>query len=314
MLLFLSNSHDLTCDYFCNICQKRSVPYVRFNTDFKLDSLAVTFDCKNNTLINYNEIPLSPSNITAVWNRRPEKVIVNTTQKSAFDDHFNDEWRCAILGFFYQIPFTKWVNHPFANINANNKIEQLVRAKEYDFIIPDTIVTQDYKVFNNFYYKYSGEIITKPISHGYIKEHDKVFNIYTSKIETNSYDITLFEKCPTLFQEKISKICDIRILYIDGMIECVEIKPVDNYRKSIDIRWDNMNDVQYSSLEVPEDIINKINKLIYSYKLRFAAIDMAIAKNGDWIFFEINPNGQWAWLDILGITNFNEKLLYNMIK
>ena len=30
---------------------------------------------------------------------------------------------------------------------------------------------------------------------------------------------------------------------------------------------------------------------------------MAIGTDGNWYFFEINPNGQWAWLDSDGGTN-----------
>jgi D-alanine-D-alanine ligase-like ATP-grasp enzyme len=49
---------------------------------------------------------------------------------------------------------------------------------------------------------------------------------------------------------------------------------------------------------LPDDISNRIFKLVRSYKLRFAAIDLALDSKGEWVFFEINPNGQWAWLDI----------------
>jgi hypothetical protein len=30
---------------------------------------------------------------------------------------------------------------------------------------------------------------------------------------------------------------------------------------------------------------------------------MAISLRGDWFFFEVNPNGQWAWLDLVGSMN-----------
>ena len=31
--------------------------------------------------------------------------------------------------------------------------------------------------------------------------------------------------------------------------------------------------------------------------LKFAAIDLALTPQGDYIFFELNPNGQWLWLE-----------------
>lgn len=31
--------------------------------------------------------------------------------------------------------------------------------------------------------------------------------------------------------------------------------------------------------------------------LRFAAIDMIVTPEGDHVFLEANPNGQWAWIE-----------------
>ncbi len=61
-----------------------------------------------------------------------------------------------------------------------------------------------------------------------------------------------------------------------------------------------MQDVKYVQVEPPPDVESALIALVRSYSLRFAAVDMAVADDGRWIFFEINPNGQWAWLDISG--------------
>ena len=57
--------------------------------------------------------------------------------------------------------------------------------------------------------------------------------------------------------------------------------------------------VRYASDRVPLYIKNALTSLVRSYGLRFAAIDMMVTGD-DWQFLEINPNGQWAWLDLLG--------------
>ena len=45
------------------------------------------------------------------------------------------------------------------------------------------------------------------------------------------------------------------------------------------------------------------------YELRFGAIDMVVSAAGDWYFLEINPNGQWAWLDMTAGTNIAASFL-----
>jgi hypothetical protein len=64
-----------------------------------------------------------------------------------------------------------------------------------------------------------------------------------------------------------------------------------------------MSDVSYRDIMLPEKVEDGVHRLMAHYRLRFAAIDMAVATTGEWYFFEINPNGQWAWLDITAGTH-----------
>jgi len=70
-----------------------------------------------------------------------------------------------------------------------------------------------------------------------------------------------------------------------------------------DIRRDNMDGVQYRRVELPTSVTNSIVAMMRQYGLRFAAVDFAVDLEGRWIFLEVNPGGQWAWLDIAGITD-----------
>lgn len=313
MLLFLSNSKDATCDYFCEVVEANNIEYFRLNTDFSQGEVNIEFNLNDNIHIVYNETTLHPKNIQCVWNRRPEKIHAGNFSDTAFSEHYRGEWRHSLDGFFKQIPIPKWINHPYNNANAISKIEQLVRAREYGLLIPDSIVTQHRNKFDSFSKKHSFGIITKPISHGYVSDGDSVHNIYTTEINTNECDFTHLSNCPTLFQEKINKVSDIRISYIDGLMDAAEIIFTENGQQRLDIRKNNMEGVQYKPIELPKDIASNLERLVKSYSLRFAAIDMGIRSDGEWIFFEINPNGQWAWLDIMGATKFHEKLLAQML-
>jgi hypothetical protein len=39
----------------------------------------------------------------------------------------------------------------------------------------------------------------------------------------------------------------------------------------------------------------KIRHLMKAFRLTFGAIDMAVSSTGEYVFFEINPNGQFAF-------------------
>jgi hypothetical protein len=262
ILLFLTNSSDATCDYLCKIADERKLKYVRFDTDFKNDELKIHFTSSKNIQLILKGYSLSPDNIHCVWNRRPEKIYAGNFDDTSFDEHYRDEWRHAIDGFFKQIEPSKWVNYPFYNALAISKIEQLHRAKKFTLEIPETLVTQDYSDFKHFYDKHNGKIITKPISHGYICNGNSVYNIYTNSIDIDKCSFENFGKCPNLFQKEVNKTSDIRINYIDGYLEAVELVYSENHKQRLDIRRDNMDGVSYRKIKLPNEIKSSLIALI----------------------------------------------------
>ena len=127
-------------------------------------------------------------------------------------------------------------------------------------------------------------------------------HIYTNAVtEEILAKAELTRHCPTLFQKAVEKEYDVRVCVVDKHAVGVGLvgKEQDGSQR-LDIRRDNMSDVEYVEANIPAEITESLLKLISSYNLRFAAIDMAVDVNGNWVFFEINPNGQWAWLDIAG--------------
>jgi hypothetical protein len=41
-----------------------------------------------------------------------------------------------------------------------------------------------------------------------------------------------------------------------------------------------------------------IRRLMDSFGLNFASLDMIVTPEGDFVFLELNPNGQWLWLEL----------------
>lgn len=63
-----------------------------------------------------------------------------------------------------------------------------------------------------------------------------------------------------------------------------------DWRKSI-------TPLKHSTIQLPSDISSKCLKLCRMLNLNFAAIDFILDNNDDFVFLEVNPNGQWAWIE-----------------
>lgn len=303
MLLIITNGSDATADYLLSRLTEASVPFVRFDTNTALERVTFSFNPGNPSLQIEGQW-YGPEDFSTVWYRRPERLISSKIPDTPEGKCTLDEWSESLEGFFAHIPRMRWMNFPAANALASRKLEQLTNAQRLGFTIPDTIVTQDSAMLRTFFVKHNEEVIVKPLARAYIERPDSEADsiIFTNRVRETDFDhLDDLAGCPTLFQQSVRKQSDIRITIVDCDIHAFELtaKDIDG-RQRCDIRRNNMLDVKYRTINIPQDVTVALRRLVASYGLRFAAIDMAVATDGQWYFFEVNPNGQWAWLDLCG--------------
>lgn len=310
--IILSNSRDETADYLESRLSNAGVPVLRLNTD-----------CISEDAWGYhNGIPLlylsngqikSPSNFKHVVFRRPHPVRVASCGDAAQQNHMSEEWSECLEGFLGLIPLKNWFNHPSRNYIASHKLEQLYRAAHFGLSVPDSVVTSKPEIAHAFFLKYESDgIVAKTLSGGWFEREYPWEDSMVHTVEISSDHEKIFQSlplCPVLFQKKIDKQIDIRVIVIDDSITAVGMRAFDGEKQRLDIRRNLMNDVSYSKVIIPDQIREAILMIVKSYELRFAALDFALDISGNWIFFEINPNGQWAWLDFDGETDIAQTFI-----
>lgn len=305
MLLILTNSQDATADYLIPILSDSGTPFLRLDTDTLVAGSSVSYT-PDKPVFRISDTVVTSDQIRHVWYRRPEQLIDDRFGDAAEGKFALNEWSEAVEGFLAHVPKKRWMNHPSANASASNKLEQLTTARSLGFSIPDTLLTQDAEEARKFYKRYDGRVVVKPMSNGYVeREHGKDSLIYTNRVADPDLDsMGDLSHCPTLFQQFVVKSSDVRITVVDHSIHAVELHAKDaEGQQRCDIRRNNMSDVEYSHSELPERVTRMIRNLMAHYELRFAAIDMVVDLDDKWHFLEVNPNGQWAWLDIARASN-----------
>ena len=56
-------------------------------------------------------------------------------------------------------------------------------------------------------------------------------------------------------------------------------------------------ELAHTPIELPGTLADKCRMLTTHFGLSFSAIDLVLDPDGDYVFLEMNPNGQWAWLE-----------------
>jgi hypothetical protein len=311
MLVILTSSGDVTADYLADRLRESGVPFVRLDTDTCADRVRVHYTVKDGPMLQFLGENLRAADVTAVWLRRPREIAVRVEGDAAERAHVANEWADAIEGFFAHVPIERWINHPTRNVLASHKLEQLTRAAAFGLTVPKTLVTQSAEDVDGFWRATDGRVIAKPLASGYLERPSgAVASIYTSRVQRSDIDGAPLAACPTLFQQEIAKKHDVRITVIDTRLTAVSLRRIVDGEQVTDIRRDNMENVEYAICEVPSRVEAALWRLVRSYELRFAAVDFAVSKAGEWTFFEINPNGQWAWMDLAGVTTLWRDFAY----
>ena len=78
---------------------------------------------------------------------------------------------------------------------------------------------------------------------------------------------------------------------------------------TVDCRRDNMHGMRYSVASLPTVVEEQLFALTRSYGLLYAAIDLVRDPDGRYWFLEINPSGQWAWLEQVGAARISDLLI-----
>lgn len=309
MILILTSQDDATADFVA--AKLRRSECLRIDTD-DLPSAVSIASTEQRSAIRVRRTEFRPEQFSGVWYRRPKAIAFPARLGKAESRHAAAEYTAALEGFLSLIPERRWINHPSRNILAGHKLEQVRRAQSAGFNVPKTFVTQDAAALRRFWKACSGKVILKPLSGGYLEREEPGRDtlIYTNPLREEDLTRTAeIARCPTIFQERIAKKADIRITVVDDDLQAVELTAADNDEPRLDIRRNNMTDVVYRRTVLPRSIESSIRRVLRSYGLRFAAIDMLRDFRGKYYFLEINPNGQWAWLDMAGATNTRDTLI-----
>lgn len=305
MLLIVTNTNDPTVDFVIEKLKRDNKPYRRFDTDLFLTETThkIHFNGNYELLISDRNGQLDLSTIKSVWYRRPETPKVSSQMTTPQAVYFAQVESQYVLKSLYDLLDDRvWVSKPWIIRKANSKLDQLRVATRLGFCVPESLCTNDPIEAERFIKKH-GKVIVKPFKNNVIEEGDGTsWFIYTAEVD-ESHIGSLSSVCfaPTFFQERIEKDYEIRVTVFGDKVFSTKVDSQADKNLVTDWRKGPTNSMLWSETQIPESIESACLGLVKHYGLKYGAIDLAV-KDGKYTFFEMNPNGQWAWQEIkLGI-------------
>lgn len=281
-------------------------------------------DTQTYTIQQQNKPPILGTDISAVWYRRPHSTVAHPSTPKPLKPYCQQETLAFLRSLPYLLPQAKWLPNPITKNAADYKLHQLITAHDVGLKCPASTIgnnpdaarefAQQYplsaiKALHNPQFSYKATVAQK-IMHC-LQNPKQIFQqrffkdlmfghgIYTQQLSSQEIlNITdRITTWPIILQEYVPKAYEVRVTIVDRQIFACAIKSqAQTNENAIDWRHDT-DALEHEAITLPPDIHEKCLAFMDRLNLNFGCLDFIVTPEGEYVFLEINPNGQWLWIE-----------------
>ena len=322
MILILSRgvsetSTNKVIDYLVSL----GVAFFRFNGDDLFNQKTkINFYFNKNVSkwefdISSDEIAFTSRDVNVIWYRRDFfDELEKLSENQIVNDFLKGEARKSYDLFYLSLKDKVWINKPN---EISNKLYILEQASKIGLSIPNSFVTNNLEFIEIINSK--EKLITKPVSEGFgIVENNTKTTTFTAVVDIEKIRIEVLENenfiFPSFFQSQIEKEYEIRVFYFFEKCYSIAIFSQNDEKTKIDFRdYNNEMPNKMSRYKLPKQIEDKVKNLMNQLNMNSGSIDFIRNIEGDYIFLEINPVGQFDFLEVKGNYNLVEILANKLV-
>lgn len=285
-VLLLASRYDLACDYVVAHLRRKSVSYLRLNTE-DLSDLVVDLDPvrRDLTIAAGDRVYfLTPESLFSVLFRRPVFMRDYGDDRRSIGQRFSVIQWSAFVRNLMLFEEARWINSPSATYRAEHKALQLSVAARLGFAVPDTRIT------NAPHPKSLGDrcgcVAVKGLDTVLLRTAgDELFGFTTFESPENLPSHS-WRSAPATIQQALTKKLDIRVTVVGKHVFAAAIT-ADGLPIVGDWR-ERKQSANFSRFPLPSETADKCRALVEALGLMFGAIDLALCE-GQYYFLEINP-------------------------
>jgi hypothetical protein len=194
---------------------------------------------------------------------------------------------------------------------ADNKPLQLKWAAEVGLHVPRTVVTNDEDTLREFARECRRRFVAKTLS-SFVVTNDEgdELAVYTRLVrDEDLQDLSGLRMSPMQFQELVPKAFDLRCTVVGCAVFTAALPAHELEGGCVDWRVEGRARADAWRLHVlPSEVERAVLGLLDRFGLNYAAIDMILTPDGEYVFLEINPAGEFLWLDEIGPRPISDAL------
>jgi glutathione synthase/RimK-type ligase-like ATP-grasp enzyme len=203
-------------------------------------------------------------------------------------------------GIAYNLaPSAWWVNPKDAALRASSKLLQLKVASAVGMKIPVSLFSNDPLQVRAFLQKTAKQgAIYKPLCSQFWFEAKYIRIAYTAKI--NLLDLPgdeVLRLTPGIYQEEIKKQYEVRVTCFGDYLIAAKLDSQAHEEGVIDWRAITPGKMKVTPYQLPTLLEDQIRRFMRKMGLVTGSIDLIKTMDGNYIFLEVNEQGQFLWIE-----------------
>lgn len=297
-VLILTQDFDPTVDPVVRSLAARDARVVRVDVSYFPRTLTFTtsdFDGERQ-LLRHCDREVRLDRLSGVWYRRPTAFKFDDEMEEPERDFAHREASHGIGGIL-RATDCLWVNRPDLDAVAELKPYQLKLAKQVGMRVPRTLLTNDPQEVAALLRTADRPIVYKALTGGLV-HYPGAFpsGLFTTVVGgeiTEHLDRVRHTMC--MFQEYVQKSYEVRLTVIGNTFFPVTISSQDHEATKVD--WRHEDHLPYGDYRpLPERVVKQVQAFLAELGVVYAAVDFIVTPDGEYVFLEANPDGQFMWM------------------
>jgi glutathione synthase/RimK-type ligase-like ATP-grasp enzyme len=228
--------------------------------------------------------------VRSVWWRRPRAFVLPETLRDPTHRRLALSEASTAFSGAYEAMNAMWINPPARDAVASHKSYQLAVAQDLGLEIPSTVMTSDPEEAREFWRECDGDVVYKQ----FIALPDAWSETRRlGEAETKATDAAI-RLAPVIFQRHVQAVADLRITIVGDEVFAAAAD-VRDLEYDVDVRL-NRNP-RHIACKLPNEVTERLHAMMRRLGLVYGAIDMRLTEDGRYVFLEINPAGQFLYIE-----------------
>lgn len=300
-VLIVTQDFDPTADPVVVSLRERDAEIVRFDLSYFPQRLTVTSSDfgERRRLLRHRDRTVDLDAVSGVWYRRPTAFEFDDEMGEAETQFARNEALHGVGGIL-RATDCLWVNRPDLDGAAELKPYHMGIAQRLGFRAPRTLMTNDPDEVTALAKsaEANGDRIVYKALTGGVVHYPGAFpgGLLTAMVgDELAEHVSRVRHTICTFQEYIPKAYEIRLTVIGNTYFPVVISSQDEEATSVD--WRGAEQLPYGDyVRLPDEVVQRTQQLLDELGLVYAAIDFIVTPEGEYVFLEVNPNGQFIWM------------------